>query len=67
MQSKWHAVKSLSEDDSIMKEAVKGGTSVIMNRIDYIDMLENILNGESYYSKSTTNPEKNLQLKYKTN
>lgn len=51
-------IKSLKEDNSIIiKEADKGGASVIMNKEDYKTM--------AYYSKSNINPEKKLQLKYK--
>ena len=36
-----------------------------MNKEDYRDMVETILNDETYYSELNTNPEKDLQLKYK--
>ena len=36
-----------------------------MNKEDYKTIVETILNDEIYYTKLNTNPEKDLQLKYK--
>ena len=48
----WEAVKCLKEDNSIIiKEADKGGASVIMNKEDYKSMVETILNDEAYESE----------------
>ena len=65
-RSEWKAVKSLKDDNSIIiKQADKGGASVIMNKETYKSMVERILNDEVYYTKLKTNPEKDLQMKYK--
>ena len=36
-----------------------------MNKEDYKEMVETILNDEVYYTKQNTSPEKELNLKYK--
>ena len=36
-----------------------------MNKEDYKGRVETILNDETYYSDLNTNPEKDLQLRYK--
>ena len=65
-RSEWEAVKSLKDDNSIIiKQADKGGASVIMSKENYKSMVERILNDEVYYTKLKTNPEKDLQMKYK--
>lgn len=62
----WEAINDLKNDNTIIiKEADKGGASVIMDKEHYKSMVENILNDEAYYSKLNTHPEKELQLKYK--
>ena len=63
-RSECEAVKSLKDDNSIIiKQADKGGASVIMNKENYKYMVERILNDEVYYTKLNTNPEKDLQMK----
>ena len=65
-QSEWEAVKSLKDDNSIIiKQADKGGASVIMSKENCKSMVERILNDEVYYTKLKANPEKDLQMKYK--
>ena len=61
----WEAVKSLKDDNSIIiKQIIKGGASIIMNKENYESMVERILNDVAYYTKLNTNPEKDLQMKY---
>ena len=58
-RSEWEAVKSLKDDNSIIiKQADKGGASIIMSKENYKSMVERILNDEAYYTKLKTNPEK---------
>ena len=56
----------LKDDNSItIKQADKDGASVITNKENYNSLVERILNDEVYYNKLNTNPEKDLQMKYK--
>ena len=65
-KSEWDALQMLKEDDDIIiKEADKGGATIIMNKEDYKELVESILNDETYYTELSTSPEKDLQLKYK--
>ena len=65
-QTEWEALKTLKgDDDIIIKEADKGGATIIMNKEYYKDLVETILNDETYYTKLSTSPEKDLLLKYK--
>ena len=54
-----------TNSEIIIKEADKGGATIIMNKGDYKELVETILNGEVYYTKLNTSPEKELNLKYK--
>lgn len=59
------AIKSLSEDTSIViKEADKGGATVIMDREHYKKMTFNILNDVDYYEKLKSDPTKLDRIKY---
>ena len=65
-QAEWEALKTLKEDDDIIiKEADKGGATIIMNKEYYKDLVETILKDETYYTKLITSPGKDLQLNYK--
>lgn len=58
-------IKSLSQDNSIIiKEADKGGATVIMNSSHYQAMAEHILNDESYYKKLDIDPQKTDRITY---
>ena len=54
-----------TNSEIIIKEADKGGATIIMNTEDYKELVETILNDEVYYTKLNTCPEKELNLKYK--
>ena len=54
-----------TNSEIIIKEADKGGATIIMNKEDYKELVETILNDEVYYTKLNTSPEKELNLKYK--
>ena len=54
-----------TNSEIIIKEADKGGATIIMNKEDYKELVETILNDEVYYTKLNTSPEKELKLKYK--
>ena len=54
-----------TNSEIIIKEADKGGATIIMNKEDYKELVETILNDEVYYIKLNTSPEKELNLKYK--
>ena len=60
------AIKSISRDDSIIiKEADKGGTVVILDKIHYKNMCESILMDNIYYKKLKSDPQKSNNLKYR--
>ena len=51
-KSEWDALQMLKEDnDIIIKEADKGGATIIMNKEDYKELVESILNDETYYTR----------------
>ena len=54
-----------TNSEIIIKEADKGGATIIMNNEDYKELVETILNDEVYYTKLNTSPEKELNFKYK--
>ena len=65
IKSESNAIKSLQNDHSIIiKEADKGGATVIMDREHYKEMVENTLNDRGYYEVLETNPHKETKLKY---
>ena len=65
-KSELDALQMFKEDnDIIIKEADKGRATIIMNKEDYKELVGSILNDETYYTKLSTSPEKDLQLKYK--
>ena len=50
-QAEWEALKTLrGDEDIIIKEADKGGATIIMNKEDYKNLVEMILNDEIYYT-----------------
>ena len=64
-QSQHKSIKSLIDDNSIIiKEADKGGATVIMNKSFYQDKIENMLLNEDYYEKLDKNPQKEIMIKY---
>ena len=50
-------------DDIIVTKADKGQTTVILNKIDYIEKMEALLNDESTYRRINKNPVKKLTSK----
>ena len=63
-----NAIKSLQNDDSIViKEADKGGgvgTTVIMDKTHYKEMVETIINDNDYYEKLASDTHKETMQKY---
>ena len=60
-----NAIKSLQNDDSIViKEADKGGTTVIMDKTHYKEMVETIINDNDNYEKLASDPHKETMRKY---
>ena len=65
IKSESNAIKSLQNDHSIIiKEADKGGATVIMDREHYKETVENTLNHRGYYEVLETDPHKETKLKY---
>lgn len=59
------AIKSLQNDDTIViKEADKGGATIIMDKQHYREMVDTIINDEEYYEKMDKNPHKDNLQKY---
>ena len=59
------AIKSLQNDKSIIiKEADKGGATVIMDKEHYKQMVQTIINDSSYNVKLAANHHKETSLKY---
>ena len=66
-KSEYNAIKALNNDQSIViKEADKGGTTVIMNNEHYQEMAETIINDNEYYEKLEGGPNINTVQKYNT-
>ena len=64
-KSEYNAIKSLQNDQSIIiKEADKGGTTVIMNKEHYKEMVESIINDTEYYEQLDGDPYKTIGQKY---
>ena len=63
-----NAIKTLQNDDSIIiKEADKDGgrgTTVIMDKTHYKEMVETIINDNDYYEKLASDPHKETMQKY---
>ena len=60
-----NAIKTLQSDDTIIiKEADKGGATVIMNKEHYQEMVETIILDTDYYEKLSENPHKDTAQKY---
>ena len=49
-----------TNSEIIIKEAEKGGATLLMNKEDYKELVETILNDEVYYTKLNTSLEKEL-------
>ena len=61
------AIESLQNNESIIiKEADKGGASVIMDKEHYKQMVETIINDSSYYEKIAADSHKEHFLKPNT-
>ena len=59
------AIKTLANDTSIViKEADKGGVTIIMDQSHYKDMVENTLNDKNFYETPDSDPSKAEKLKY---
>ena len=59
------AIKTLANDTSIViKEAYKGGATIIMDQSHYKNMVENTLNDKNFYEKLDSDPSKAEKLKY---
>ena len=64
-QPQQKSIKSLTDDNTIIiKEADKGGATVIMNKSFYQDKIENMLSNQEYYEKLDRNPQKEIMKKY---
>lgn len=65
-KSQQNSIKSLINDENIIiKEADKGGATVIMNRSFYQTQIEKLLSKEDYYKKLDESPHKDLKVSYK--
>ncbi|MCG7879609.1 MAG: GIY-YIG nuclease family protein [Candidatus Thiodiazotropha endolucinida] len=65
IKSEANAIKSLQNDQTIIiKEADKGGATVIMDREHYLEMVETTLNDKEYYEILTKDPLRETKLKY---
>ena len=65
--SEQKAISSLANDTSIIiKQADKGGATVIMDRSFYQKQIEKILLNTEYYSKLDHNPHKEIMKKYRS-
>ena len=66
-KSEYNAINTLQNNQSIViKEADKGGTTVILNKEHYQEMVETIINDNKYYEKLEGDPNKNTGQKYNT-
>ena len=60
------AMKKLSNDRGIViKEADKGGATVIMDSNYYLEKVETVLNDENYYEELNSDPHKEILRTYK--
>ena len=58
-------IKTLANDTSIViKEAGKGGATIIMGQSHYKNMVENTLNDKNFYETLDSDPSKAEKLKY---
>ena len=59
------AIKTLANNTSlIIKEADKGGATIIMDQNHYKDIVENTLNNNNFYGNLDSDPLKAENLKY---
>ena len=59
------AIKYLANDNSIViKEADKGGATIIMDQANYKNMVEDILTDTNFYEKLDADPSKAEKTKY---
>ena len=58
-------IKSLMSDESIIiKEADKGGATVIMDKLFYQNEIEKLLSNQDYYTKLEKSPHKDIMKNY---
>ena len=61
------AIKHLANDNSfVIKEADKGGATLMMDQAHYKNMVENILTDTNFYEKLDADPSKAEKTKYTT-
>ena len=64
-KSESSAIKTLQNDKSIIiKEADTGGTTIIMDKEHYREMVHSIINDNEYYEKLPGDPHKDMGQKY---
>ena len=65
-KSQHNSIKSLALDDNIIiKEADKGGATVIMNKSFYQSKIEDMLSNQEYYEQLDNDPHKPIMATYK--
>ena len=65
-KSQQNSIKSLTDDESIIiKEADKGGATVIMNKLFYQRKIEDMLSNQEFYERLDNNPHKPIMATYK--
>ena len=57
-------LKLAKENNTVIKEADKGGATVIMDFNYYKDKIEDMLSDSEYYSKLSSNPQKEIVQAY---
>ena len=67
-KSQQNSIKSLTDDESsIIKEADKGGATVIMNKSFYQRKIEDMLSNQEFYEQLDNNPHEPIMATYKKN
>ena len=62
-KSEYSTIKSLQNDESIIiKEADKGGTTIIMDKEHYREMVKVIINDKDYYEQEAHGPHRSPEL-----
>ena len=65
--SEQKSLSSLANDSNIIiKQADKGGATVIMDKTFYQQQIEKMLSNTEYYNKSDNNPHKEIMKKYRS-
>ena len=63
-KAEFASLKGLARDDSIvLKKADKSGTTVIMNKCDYIGEVEGQLHNSDYYEKLESDPSEEVKAR----